>query len=504
MDDLRFSRPVATAERLGAHAEDRHRFVDKRALVTGESGVLATANGRECLLASLRLLIRICPHVTVALPDDSTVLLDEVRSTIDPLAFGAPVMYQLGLADPAQFDATLCVGTTARPELPWTVINSNGWLARVSSGPTALGPDCGQRNPIGALAAASLGVTEVFKRLVRLKQDRGELLDGVCFNLYSYSTDESDAGPPLPELLPLNVLVVGAGAIGNGIVYLLTRLPVSGPVWIVDRQTFGDENLGTCILIGPDDVGAAKARFAETLLRPGLDAKGFSEDLTDFIQRLGSELPYPAVVLGGVDNIEARHEIQNLWPDLAIDGAIGDFMCEVSRHPWDEDVACLMCQFRQPPGRAAERVASHATGLSPSRTQEAEDTVSEADVRAAPSERQAWLRDHIGRPICSVVQEAVAQQLSDQRQREGFEPSVPFVACLSASMVVGELVKTATGWGSPLAQRFQFDVLRGPACGLALGQVRRPDCICVTRRGNIKKVRRRRSTDARLRRSADE
>lgn len=503
MDDLRFSRPVATAARLGNSAEDRHRFVDKRALVTGESGVLATVNGHECLLASLRLLIRICPHVTVALPADSADLLDEVRTTIDPLAFGAPVSYQLGTADPAQFDATLCVGTAARPEVPWTVINSNGWLARVSSGPTSLAPDCRQGNPIGALAAASLGVTEVFKRLVGLKQDRGTLLDGFCFSLYSYSTSDTDPGPPLPRVVPLNLLVVGAGAIGNGVVYLLAHLPVSGSVWIVDKQAFGDENLGTCILIGPDDIGAAKAGFMEALLRPSLASKGFSEELTSFTQRLGSELPYPAVVLGGVDNIEARHEIQNLWPDLAIDGAIGDFMCEVSRHPWDEDVACLLCQFRQAAGQAAEHVASHATGLSPARTQEAEDIVSEADVRAALSEKQAWLRDRIGRPICSVVQEAVAQQLSDERQREGFEPSIPFVACLSASMVVGELVKAAAGWVSPLDQRFQFDVLRGPACGFALGQVRRPDCMCVTRRGNIEKVRRRRATDARLRRAAD-
>lgn len=483
---------MATAERLGDLAEDRHRFVEKRVLVTGEPAVLATANGRECLLASLRLLIRICPHVTVALPNDCSALLDEVRATITPLAFGAPVTYTLGFADPTLFDATLCVGTKARPDLPWTAINSNGWLARVSSGPTSLPTDCGQVNPIGALAAASLGVAEVFKRLVRLKPSRGTLLDGLSFSLYSYRTGEVDPGPSLPVGLTLDLLLVGAGAIGNGIAYLLAQLPASGAVWVVDKQTFGDENLGTCILIGPANVGKSKTLAAETVLRPRYDVQGFSEDLTTFQQRLGKGMPYPRLIVGGVDNIEARHEIQKLWPDIAIDGAIGDFMCQVSRHPWGEDTACLICLFRQPPSEAAERVASQATGLSAARTQNAEDAVTEDDVDAAPPGKQAWLRERIGHQICSVVQEGVAQQLSDERQRQGFEPSIAFAACLSASMAVGEVVKVAAGWLSPLEPRFQFDVLRGPAGGVQLGQVRRPDCLCVTRHRNIETLRQRR------------
>lgn len=61
--------------------------------------------------------------------------------------------------------AILNVGTGVRPHLPWTAINSNGWVARVSSGPTALPADTDQSNPLAALMAASFGVTEVFKRV---------------------------------------------------------------------------------------------------------------------------------------------------------------------------------------------------------------------------------------------------------------------------------------------------------------------------------------------------
>ena len=68
----------------------------------------------------------------------------------------------------------------------------------------------------------------------------------------------------------------------------------------------------------------------------------------------------PAVVLNGLDNIPGRHQVQRAtWPDVIVDGAIGDFTCQVSRHPWPDDIACLMCLFREPSG-AAGRGSSNA------------------------------------------------------------------------------------------------------------------------------------------------
>lgn len=113
--------------------------------------------------------------------------------------------------------------------------------------------------------------------------------------------------------------------------------------------------------------------------------------------------------------------------------------------------------------------------------------MTEIDIIEAPVEKRRWLREQIGHQICSVIQEAVAQQLSEEQHRKGFAPSVPFVASLSASMVVAELIKYVAGWtpSNPLEPRFQCDILRGSAYGLAVPQERRRDCICITRRHNI-------------------
>jgi molybdopterin/thiamine biosynthesis adenylyltransferase len=488
--DLAMSRPIATAQALGEMAPDAHRFVDKSVLLTGEADVLGTSNGRECLLAALRLLPRICPNVTVALPSECASLAEECKNIAAHVAFGPPVRFRAvneGLND---YEAILSVGYTCRADLPWTVVNSQGWLARVSSTGENLPGDCGQWNPVGALAAASLGVSEIFKRLIRLKAHRGPLFPLTVFSLYSYTTGASDPGPALPQRLEVDLALFGVGAIGNGIVHLLRQLPLGGRIDIVDRQQFGRENLGTCFLIGPVDEGKEKAGFAESLLSGVAAAKGYKETIADYLKRLGP-VPHPCVVLNALDNIDARHEAQRMWPDIVIDGAIGQFECQVSSHPWGADVACLQCLFRQPTA-SADAIAARATGLSPRRIHQPDAVVTERDVESAPAESREYLRSQLGRPICSVVSEAVAKRISEDALPENFRPSVPFVATMSAAMVVGELVRFIAGWPPVLEPRFQFDLLVGPASGQELGQRRRDDCICTTRAANIEKLRRRR------------
>jgi len=485
--DLTYSRPKKTAEQLGELAEDRHRFLNKRILLTGESAVLRTPNGRECLLDSIRLALRICPNVAVQIGKDNAALRVEAEELASHIAFSKGVEFLGDLPDFGQFDSILSVGMKANPDFPWTTINSNGFLVRVTSGAADISGPCDIHNPIGALAAACLGVGEVFKRLIRLKAERGVMLNGFSFSLRSYSDRTPDYGPPIPENLPNDLLVVGAGAIGNGIIHLLSSLPFSGTITVVDREEYGPENFGTCILMRLDDLTKPKAACLASILQGrGVRATGFYGTFEQYAHDLER---FPGVVLNGLDNIDVRHEVQRtLWPDVVVDGAIGDFMCQVSRHPWQDDIACLVCLFQQPPGRSAEDVQSDATGLSKGRLEDPEALVTEDDVNAAPLEKQAMLRSYLGHKICSVVQHAMAQKISSEQLRPDFEPSVPFVACFSACMVMSEALAYLCGWDTKLEPRFQFDFLVGPAFGQTLPQSRRPTCICG-RRKNIEQVR---------------
>ena len=485
VDDA-FSRPAKTALGLGDLAEDRHRFLDKKVLLTGEAPILALPNGRGCFLDSLRLLIRVCRNIFVLVPQVDHDLHREAVALAEKIAFGSRVEF-LKTATFERFDAVLSVGTKAHPDLPWTTINSNGFVARVTSGGADLPSEYSTENPVGALAAASLGAGEVFKRLIRVKHERAEMLDGYSFSLLTYQMC-GDAGPELPLALDRGLLVVGAGAIGNGIVHLLSQLPVRGKVTIVDRQEYGVENLGTCILMSPEQVkNTPKARaLADILTERGIQAEGIFDSFDRYAEKLKI---YPEVVLNGLDNIDVRHEVQrSLWPNVVIDGAIGDFTCQVSRHPWPDDVACLICMFRKSDGRPAHEIQSAASGLPSSRLADPDSLVTQADVEAAPPEKRDFLRRYLGKPVCSVVQNAMAQAISEEKQRTDFEPSVPFVATFSACMVVTEALIRLCGWKSKLEPRFQFDFLIGPANGQELPQARREQCLC-RRNKNIELVR---------------
>ncbi|MGH7270192.1 MAG: ThiF family adenylyltransferase, partial [Polyangiaceae bacterium] len=417
---------------------------------------------------------------------------EDARAVADEVAFGKPVtLVDLAQAD-GQFDSVLNVGSRARTDRPWTVINSDGWLARVASGGRDLPVPTGQTNPVAALAAASLGVAETFKRLLGVRASRGALLEDVSWSLFSYATGCTDLGPPVPVEVPVDLLLAGAGAIGNGVIHLLTRLPLRGRVLVVDSQAFGRENLGTCILIGPRQLGAAKVVLAEKLRTERVVVHSFHETLESFSRRLGNGVPYPRMAIGALDKIDARHALQDLWPDLLIDGAIGTFLCQVSRHPIEGDIACARCLFRHPAGERAEVVASRASGLSVERVEMPDAPIDAADLAAAPPNKREWLAGQLGKQTCSVVSEAVARELSDAK-RERFEPSAPFVACLASSMMVAELVKATLGAELVVEPRFQFDVLRGPSRGVMLPQERRRDCFCTTRASTIALWRRQRS-----------
>jgi molybdopterin/thiamine biosynthesis adenylyltransferase len=485
--DLAYSRPQKSADQLGASAEDTHRFLNKRVLLTGEASVLLQENGRNCCLNSIRLLVRICPNLTIVIPESCHSLLEDSKSISAHISFGKELNFCPEVGEITRYDAILSVGAKVRPDLQWTTINSNGWVARVSSGDKELSAQCDLANPIGALGAACLGVGEVFKRLIRLKAARGELLNGFSFSLRTYQSSDSGFGPPLPQELPGDLLIVGAGAIGNGLIHLVSQLPFTRRITLIDSQKYGIENLGTCILIGPEDLEKPKAvLLTEYLKEAGRDAKAFPISFEQYVRDLDAQ---PAIVINGLDNIDVRHEVQRyLWPDVVIDGAIGDFTCQVSRHPWPDDIACLICLFRKPEGTRAEEVQSAETGLSYERLENLDALVTQSDVDQAPAENRDFLRSRVGRPICSVVQEAVAHKISEEQQREGFQPSVPFVACFSACMVIAETVAQISGWHSILEPRWQFDSLMGPAYAQELPQTRRPDCICGRRR-NIDKLR---------------
>jgi hypothetical protein len=154
-------------------------------------------------------------------------------------------------------------------------------------------------------------------------------------------------------------------------------------------------------------------------------------------------------------------------------------------------LSCLKCDFEEPHVDATKTQVA-ATGLTLARVGDVHAQVEDTDIENAPDDRKEWLRVRKGKPICSVVSEGVLALLSAQEHPAGFRPSVPFVACLSACMMIGELVGYVQRDTPVLQTGFQFDVLVGPTNGLQKSHARKPQCACSTRRHLIDKLRQRR------------
>lgn len=492
-DELQFSRSVATAKALGVPEANAHRFVEKAVLLTGTASALATRNGAEIMRGALLLLVRMCTDLTIVLPEGLANLEKELTALGVAHAWDTPPRVVVGPVSYGRYDAVLCVGGAPRADLPWTVVTANGWVARATSTGTPIDEDCGQENPITALAAASLGVGEVFKRLLKLRSDRGKMLDGCAFSLWTYATDDAELGPALPGLLVLDLLVAGCGAIGNGVAYLLSHLPVRGQAVMLDRQEYGPENWGTsiCLTRRSAERGESKAALLAGVAGGRLATRSVTAQIEDF------QGAVPAVVLNGFDEVDARHAAQALWADLTIDGAVGPRLeCQVSCCPWESAVACMKCVFMRPAGEVASAVQSRTTGLSQAMLEAVAQApgdvlLSEEHLVDASPEKAAWLRARLGKPVCSILEEASA--IAGEAVRAGFRPSVPFVATMSACLMMTELVRYITTGRVRPEPRFQFHMLIGPPTGEFYDEKRGQNCECVRRARNIDKVRSRRA-----------
>lgn len=489
---LAFSRPQATAMTLSAFAADAHRFTEKVVLLTGEPEILAQENGETCLLDSLRLLVRTVANVHVYIPGSLPALRGVAEALAREIHFGNPICFVDAEPTLADYDAILNVGWQVHGQLPSTTINSNGWIARVSSKGTALAMDCSQSNPISALAAACLGVTDVFKRLIGLRPDVADVFDGLEFSLYTLDTEHPALGPALPTDLafPMSVLA-GGGAIGNGVALLIQQLNPKGDLWILDRQQYKDENLGTCVLIGPSAIGSEKAAYLAGILNvpERLRARPIPGDIEILRPQFGRDIPHPKLVLTGFDNVTARHHVQSLWPDTIFDGGISAFGVHVFSHYWGSAHQCLKCHFVEPGGAQPAHTAAHLCGLAVSRIADPDEVITEEDIELAPPEKQAWLRERTGKKVCSVVSEATLKALGAEPGQKDFSPSVPFVACMSAALMVSEAVLCLMAPGRGKVSKFTFDMLQGPQNGFHLREVAKPTCDCVKRFDTITRWR---------------
>lgn len=486
---LAASRPLAVATELGATELNALTVHAKRIILIGELQTLKSPNGEWCFLDSLRLLSRITGNLEVVIPDG----LEEFQRKVDELIKMLWCPGTVRRVEEAHVvfdgaDSILNIGASVHADLPWTSILASGWVARCTSGPSPLQIDPDLANPVSCMLAASLGVTEVFKRIYGVPAEKAAPMIDAAFSLFEMSTEFENVGPALPPSIALpDTLVLGAGAIGNGLILLLSQLPLSGHVHLMDKQNFGIENHGTCLLLDSADwIGKPKATMLVDWLRvhSNLGVDGEMSTIEDAMANSSFQKSID-LVINGLDDIAARRAVQKLWPSLLVDGAINSAGAAVVTYcAAQRGFACLRCTFTEP-NQNHVALQANVTGLDPQSLEGDQNRpICDDDIAMADQEKREWLRDQQrqGKTICSTISAGMANDLGLALPK-GFRPSVPFVATASAALVIAQVLRSLLWPEQRFVHELQFSSLFvGTHTAVKLSRLTSPDCECTKNR----------------------
>lgn len=347
---------------------------------------------------------------------------------------------------------------------------------------------------LGAVLTAAMLTGEVFKTVTALRPGSHRHINVLDFCPVALFTSDKRA----PEHLHLERLaLIGAGAIGTAIALILRALGATGELIVVDRQLFERPNVTTYSLGAQRDADERlpKVDIVKTALQ-GMDVHRIHGTVDKLIAEIETgRSPMPQMVLGAVDNIEARHDIQRIYADLVLDGGTGGRAgTTVSLHEALPTGPCTRCYFpTDTTAVSAERRLHQVTGLPLARIARGDQPLTEDDLRHLPRQGRQLLEKHLGKPVCGLGHLIGLTTIDGDNT---YQPSASFVAQQAASLMIGALIYRG-GWGrhAPIRQ-IEYDTLYGPRPDMVDARRPRPGCYCQANADIIKAVRSQRGTNA--------
>jgi hypothetical protein len=422
--------------------------------------------GQLLVSMAVNLAARLSPVVqrlSVALHGDHKLLFSPPRFAhatlaghLETLLESLPnlVSWSIGNAPPESYDVGLVIGVPAGKVRPDSIfIGSDGWEVSFSPRkPMAVGP---RANPVGAYAAACIGIAELWKRLLISHQGifKKAVLrpqtEPLTFSTLTYLSC-SGVNPELPPTIKLGRLsVIGVGAGGGAALFTLASLEdVRGHLNLVDPDEIERSNLNRYVMA---DVADADMRVAKVTLGARLLA---AKNVTIAAYPLAQEeckALQPADykrVLSAVHTREARRLIQWETPGVLWDaGATQDGDFRIWRMIMGQ-TECMFC--KHPPG--AEDV-EHQKAAQLAKLLKLEKGVCLRKIR----NNEVFTEEEIDVIKRAIEDEALRFDLPRPSQRFGDweaeqcgklklpdlddEVPIPFAPVLAGILIAGELIK---------------------------------------------------------------
>jgi len=244
----------------------------------------------------------------------------------------AQVVQELGgtpVATPTSTLPTVLIGEGPLPQAAAFAVRTtwDAWCAQVAPISDANHLPMCEDNPIAGMAAGALAVSELFSHV------RGDSLEAGCRRLGVSLWDPlavvdwhepAYRGPTL-TYLPDRLWLVGLGHLGQAYAWALAMLPYPAQrrprLLLQDFDKVAPSNVSTCLLVGAADLGFRKTR----VVAQRLEEIGFEIELVErrFAAHHRLQSDEPTVALFGVDNINARRDLDTAAFDLVVEAGLG-------------------------------------------------------------------------------------------------------------------------------------------------------------------------------------
>jgi hypothetical protein len=201
------------------------------------------------------------------------------------------------------------------------------------------------KNPFGCGIAASIVASNVFRHIFKEYLFSPTLDSEFEFSVYSLSTDIQDNNPPFTQVVFDDVVIVGIGAVGNGLIWALSNIEnLSGKIQLVDNESISISNLQRYILFEENDEKRIKVEIAKRFFnQKELNVSVSKGKWSDYVKERGDYNIQCVAV--GIDNKKDRIGIQSTLPNIIFNAFTEDNSIGITRHKDFNKSACLSCSY---------------------------------------------------------------------------------------------------------------------------------------------------------------
>ena len=297
--------------------------IDRSAAITNEGRTLADL--------CIRLLARFYPCLDIRAGTSSVgEHLESLARLINPR-----IEFKRGAA------IGIAIGKKARPFKTTCFAGSDGWDALVSMDEAL---QVGRTpNPLGPSAAACLAVSRIFNRDF-LEAPEQQLTKTVRFSTFSCEKGKTPLSVPNDGWKSdSDSVLVGVGAVGNGVIWVLGHSPLQGTIHLVDHECLELSNLQRYVLATREDESKPKVDVAARFFNNGLKPVPAQVTWADFAEKQGYEWQN---VLVALDSAADRRAVQASLPQWIANAWTQPGDLGVSVHErFDNDGACMACLY---------------------------------------------------------------------------------------------------------------------------------------------------------------